>query len=114
MIFITARFHVREEDATRWPEITRSFTEATRAEPGCLWFDWFRSVEDPTEYALVEAFRDEGAGAAHVRSAHFAKARNDLPPHLVEMPRSVNMALPQHDWSELEELAVEDRAPGPD
>ena len=66
MIFITAKFRVRPEDADAWPEISRSFTEATRAEPGCLWFDWSRSLEDPTEYVLVEAFRDDDAGAAHV------------------------------------------------
>ena len=67
MIFITARFRIRPEDADRWPEISRSFTEATRAEPGCLWFDWSRSIEDPTEYVLVEAFADDDAGAAHVQ-----------------------------------------------
>jgi quinol monooxygenase YgiN len=43
------------------------FTEATRAEPGNLWFEWSRSLDDPMEYVLVEAFRDGDAGAAHVR-----------------------------------------------
>ena len=38
------------------------FTAATRSEPGCLWFDWSRSLDDPTEYVLVEAFRDGAAG----------------------------------------------------
>ena len=40
MIFITAKFRVRPEYADRWPEIAADFTRATRAEPGCLWFDW--------------------------------------------------------------------------
>ncbi|MDP9075019.1 MAG: antibiotic biosynthesis monooxygenase, partial [Actinomycetota bacterium] len=34
MIFITAMFSIRPEHADNWPEITRAFTEATRAEPG--------------------------------------------------------------------------------
>jgi len=106
VIFIAAKFRVRPEDADRWPEIARPFTEATRAEPGCLWFDWSRSLDDPTEYVLVEGFRDDAAGAAHVQSAHFRQAQRDLPPHLVETPRVVNAALPQDDWSELGELAV--------
>ena len=55
--------------------LTREFTEATRAEPGNLWFDWSRSLDDPTEYVLVEAFRDGEAGAAHVQSEHFAAAQ---------------------------------------
>ena len=107
MIFITARFRIRPEDADRWPEISRSFTEATRAEPGCLWFDWSRSIEDPTEYVLVEAFADGDAGAAHVQSDHFLAAQKELPPHLAETPRIVNFEVPGTDWSELGELAVD-------
>ncbi|KMS84451.1 MULTISPECIES: putative quinol monooxygenase [Streptomyces] len=109
MIFITAKFRVLPEHADQWPEITAAFTEATRAEPGCLWFDWSRGVDDPTEYVLVEAFRDEDAGAAHVRSPHFRDAQQTLPPHLAETPRIVNMTLPQEDWSLLAEMAVQDR-----
>ncbi|MFF6953064.1 putative quinol monooxygenase [Streptomyces iakyrus] len=106
MIFITAKFRVRAEHADRWPEITADFTRATRAEPGCLWFDWSRSVDEPSEYVLVEAFRDDAAGAAHVQSAHFKAAQRTLPPHLAETPRIVNASVPQDDWSLLGEMAV--------
>ncbi|CAL9635810.1 putative quinol monooxygenase [Streptomyces pilosus] len=106
MIFITAKFRVRPEDADQWPEIAADFTAATRAEPGCLWFDWSRSLDDPTEYVLVEAFRDEDAGAAHVRSEHFRTAQRTLPPHLAATPRIVNASVPQDDWSELGEMRV--------
>ena len=106
MIFITAKFRIRPEDADAWPEISRSFTEATRAEPGCLWFDWSRSLDDPAEYVLVEAFRDDDAASAHVTSDHFHAAQKELPPHLAETPRIVNATVPQDDWSELGELAV--------
>ncbi len=106
MIFITAKFYVRPEDAGNWPQIAADFTEATRAEPGCMWFDWFRSVDDPTVYVLVEAFRDDEAGAAHVQSDHFKQARHTLPPHLARTPEIVNMNLPQQGWSSLGEMAV--------
>jgi quinol monooxygenase YgiN len=106
MIYITAKFRVRPEDVDTWPAITRSFTDATRAEPGCLWFDWSRSLDDPTEYVLVEAFRDADAGGAHVQSAHFRAAQADLPPHLAETPRIVNFTVQQDGWSELGELRV--------
>ena len=106
MIFITAKFKIRPEDADRWPQIAAEFTEATRNEPGCLWFDWSRSLDDPEEYVLVEAFRDDAAGAAHVQSAHFKQAQQSLPPHLAETPRIINVTVPQDDWSRLGELAV--------
>ena len=106
MIFIAAKFSIKPEDADAWPEISRPFTEATRAEEGCLFFDWSRSLDDPTEYVLVEAFRDGDAGGAHVQSAHFKAAQTDLPPHLAATPRVVNFDLPQSDWSELGEMEV--------
>jgi quinol monooxygenase YgiN len=106
MIFITAKFRVLPEQADRWMEIAGDFTRATRAEPGCLWFDWSRSVEDPTEYVLVEAFRDGAAGAAHVQSPHFRAAQSELPQHLVETPRVISQSLDQDDWSELGEMKV--------
>ena len=106
MIFITAKFKVLPEDADQWPDISREFTEATRAEPGCLWFDWSRSLDDSNEYVLVEAFRDGDAGGAHVNSAHFKEAQQTLPPHLVHTPKIISQNVDQDDWSELGELAV--------
>ena len=106
MIFITAKFRIRPEHADAWPDIARAFTEATRAEAGCLWFDWSRSVDDSNEYVLVEAFADDTAGASHVGSDHFRAAQQELPPYLAETPLIVNASIPQNDWSELGELAV--------
>jgi quinol monooxygenase YgiN len=107
VIFITAKFQVLPEHAAQWPDITREFTEATRAEPGNLWFDWSRSVDDPTEYLLVEAFRDGEAGAAHVQSQHFKASTAALPRYLVETPRIISQSVDQDDWSELGEMKVE-------
>jgi quinol monooxygenase YgiN len=107
VIFITARFRVRPEHADGWSELTKEFTDATRAEPGNLWFDWSRSIEDPTEYVLVEAFRDEEAGGAHVSSAHFKQAIATLPRYLAETPRIISQTVDQDDWSELAEMRAE-------
>ena len=106
MIVITAKFQVKPEHADAWPDITAAFTAATRAEPGNLWFEWSRSLDDPTEYVLLEAFQDDAA-AAHVQSPHFAAARTELPPHLVATPKIVNCTVPGETWSELGELAVD-------
>jgi quinol monooxygenase YgiN len=107
MIFIAAKFQVLPDHADAWPEIVTDFTAATRSEPGCLWFDWSRSLEDPNQYVLIEAFRDDTAGAAHVQSDHFKQAQQTLPPHLAETPRIINVTVPQDDWSPLGELAVQ-------
>jgi quinol monooxygenase YgiN len=107
VIFITAKFRILPDHADRWGEITREFTEATRAERGNLWFDWSRSLDDPTEYVLVEAFRDGDAGSTHVQSDHFKSATATLPQYLVETPRIVSQMVDQDDWSELGEMKVD-------
>jgi quinol monooxygenase YgiN len=106
MIVITARFRVLPEHADAWPEISRSFTEATRAEPGNLWFDWSRSLDDPHEYVLLEAFQDDAA-EAHVTSDHFKRAQDELPQYLAETPRIINHQVEGTEWSELGEMKVE-------
>ena len=107
MIFITAKFAVRPEHADQWPELSRAFTEATRDEEGCLWFDWSRSLDDTTEYVLVEAFRDNDAGAAHVGSEHFRTATGQLPQYLSSTPKIISQNVDQSDWSELGEMKVD-------
>jgi quinol monooxygenase YgiN len=48
LIFIAAKFPVLPEHGDEWPRLSRSFTEATRAEERCLWFDWSRSLRGKT------------------------------------------------------------------
>src|SRR6478735_3801600 len=105
LIFITAKFPVKPEHADDWPELSRAFTDATRAEDGCLWFDWSRSLEDPNEYVLVEAFKDDAAGD-HVNSGHFKKAMADMPQALVETPKIISRQLDGEGWDLMGELTV--------
>ena len=107
MISITAKFRVKADHIEDWPNITKAFTEGTRAEPGCLWFEWSQSLDDPADFVLVEAFVDAEAGAAHVSSDHFKRAQQELPGHLVETPRIVHFNDSEvTGWSPLGELAV--------
>jgi quinol monooxygenase YgiN len=106
MIVITAKFRVKPEHVETWPEIVAGFTTSTRAEAGCLWFDWSRSLDRTDEYVLVEAFRDDEAGAAHVHSDHFKATQRDLPPYLLSTPLIVHANTPGETWSELGELEV--------
>lgn len=105
MIFICVKWKVKPEHAEDWVELTREFTEATRAEEGNLFFEWSRSVDDPTRYVLIEAFRDDAA-EAHVTSAHFKKAQAELPAYVAETPLVRNVQMEGDHWDELAEMAV--------
>ncbi|MGO3325726.1 putative quinol monooxygenase [Gordonia sp. (in: high G+C Gram-positive bacteria)] len=106
MIFIVVRFKVADEQVDGWLDRTREFTEATRSEPGNLWFDWFRSAEDPSEFALIEAFADGDAGSAHVNSQHFKDGLDAMRPALKETPRIISREIDGSDWSEMGELKI--------
>lgn len=53
--------------------LASDFAKATRQEPGCIFCEMTAKFDDPDVVLLVEAFADEGAHAAHVRSEHEAR-----------------------------------------
>ncbi|GAB3651111.1 putative quinol monooxygenase [Zhihengliuella somnathii] len=106
MIFIVVKFAVKPESAESFIEATRPFTEATRAEPGNLWFDWSRSVEDPNEFVLVEAFKDDAA-EAHVSSDHFAAGLEAMRPLLTATPKIISRQIEGEGWDAMGELQID-------
>lgn len=107
MIFIVVKFQVKPEWTDRWLDLVGPFTKATRAEPGNKWFDWSRSVDDPNEFVLVEAFEDDAAGP-HVNSDHFKKATQDeMPQALVSTPRIISHTIDADDWSAMGEITID-------
>ena len=106
MIFIVVKFETKPDWTKRWPRLVEPFTTATRAEPGNMWFDWSRSVENPSVYVLVEAFRDAEAGAAHVNSEHFKQALKDMPKALASTPKIISQTIDATGWSEMAELQI--------
>ncbi|CAN5792129.1 MAG: antibiotic biosynthesis monooxygenase [Actinomycetota bacterium] len=106
MQFIVVKFETRPEWTDRWLDLVSGFTTATRAEPGNLWFEWSRSVDDPHVFVLVEAFTDEGAGS-HVGSDHFAQAMRAMPPALAATPKIVSRQVEGRGWDAMGELSVD-------
>ncbi|MCW2815313.1 MAG: antibiotic biosynthesis monooxygenase [Nocardioides sp.] len=105
MHFIVVKFQTKPEWTDRWLDLVADFTEATRAEPGNLWFEWSRSVEDPAQFVLVEAFADDGAGP-HVASEHFKKAIAEMPQALVSTPAIISRSVDGDGWDEMGEVSV--------
>ncbi|WP_199433446.1 putative quinol monooxygenase [Qaidamihabitans albus] len=110
MIFIVVKFTVRAEHSADWPARVREFTEATRAEPGNLFFEWSRSVDTPEQYVLLEAFESREAGARHVGSEHFKKAMSWMPEVIARTPEIVNVEVAGDGWGRMAELAPAQRA----
>ncbi|AZN30474.1 antibiotic biosynthesis monooxygenase [Flaviflexus salsibiostraticola] len=105
MIFIVVKFPVKPEYADRWGEISADFTEATLAEPGNKFFEWSRSLTDPTTYVLVEGFEDDAAGP-HVQSDHFKTMQEEFPQYLTATPKIISRQIEGDDWDDMGELTV--------
>lgn len=106
MIFIVVKYDVKPESVEKFPEAVRAFAEAVREEPGNLWFEWSKSLENPNEFVLVEAFTDEGA-EPHVKSDHFAAGLEAMRPHLATTPKIISRKIDGEGWDEMGELKID-------
>jgi quinol monooxygenase YgiN len=104
MIFIVVKWTIRPERSGEWLTLVDDFTQATRNEPGNIFFEWSKSVDNPHQFVLVEAFRDGEAGAAHVNSGHFKTAMAWMPGVIAEKPKIINVEVPGDNWAEMAEL----------
>ncbi|MFD6952635.1 antibiotic biosynthesis monooxygenase [Nocardiopsis sp. TSRI0078] len=106
MIFITVKFSIRPERSADWMDLVDEFTRATRREPGNLFFEWSRSVENPNEFLLVEAFRDGEAGREHVESEHFTRGTEAMSYAVAATPQIVSVEMPDREgWDLMTEVS---------
>ncbi|MGW1071888.1 putative quinol monooxygenase [Streptomyces sp. NPDC002537] len=104
MIFIVVKMNVRPEHSDKWLDLVGEFTRATRDEPGNLFFDWSRSVDNPHQFVLVEGFASREAGDAHVNSAHFKAAMDKMADAIATTPQIISTEAPGSGWSAMAEL----------
>jgi quinol monooxygenase YgiN len=103
MIVVIVKQPVRAKYADDFPSLVEEFTTSTRAEPGNISFDWYRSADDPNLWILIEIFRDRESGDAHVESPHFKAAMEQMPRLLAAAPEIINVEVPGDSWSQMSE-----------
>jgi quinol monooxygenase YgiN len=106
VIFIVVKWTPKPEHVEDFPNIVADFTKATRAEPGNMFFEWSRSLDNPSEYVLVEGFRDGDAGGEHVNSEHFKAFVAEAPKVLASTPLIISDSIGATGWGEMGEIRV--------
>lgn len=106
MYLIVVKFPVKPESVDTWMDVVADYTANVRAEEGNLFFEWSRSVEDPHEFVLVEAFTNQGA-SAHVASPHFTEGIEAMRPHITATPKIVSRQVDGDGWDEMGELKMD-------
>lgn len=89
MILITVKFPIREDRLEQWRELSAFYAEAVNAEPGCVFFEFSKSLLEPGTYICIEGFRDSEAGAEHMRQPHVERFMGEMPDIVSAQPQIV-------------------------
>jgi quinol monooxygenase YgiN len=82
---VLAKWTAKEGQEDRLAEICDEMTESSRAEPGNLYYQAQRSVEDPRLFLLYEQYSDEAGYEAHMASDHFTRlVKEEAIPNILE------------------------------
>ena len=76
------------ENALR--EVLESFVAPTRQEKGCLRYDLYVDLDDPTKFTFIEEWESRDALVMHGKSDHIAAGRAQFP-NLLSQPAWVQV-----------------------
>lgn len=78
MLVVFVHVHVKEKDVDAFKAATLENARNSVQEPGVARFDFFQQQDDPTQFVLVEVYRNLEATAAHKATEHYAKWRDTV------------------------------------
>jgi quinol monooxygenase YgiN len=82
---VAAKWRAKPGKEGRLAELCAEMTQPSRAEPGNLFYQAHRSVEDPQLFYLYEQYVDEAGYEAHMESEHFTRlVKGEAIPELLE------------------------------
>jgi quinol monooxygenase YgiN len=89
MIVVHVHVHVREADVEAFKRASVANATESVKEPGITRFDVIQQADDPTQFVLVEVYRDANAPAAHKETAHYSAWRDTVASMMAEPRFSV-------------------------
>jgi quinol monooxygenase YgiN len=82
---VSAYWRAKEGKADRLAEVIEELLAPSRAEPGNVFYQAQRAVDDPQLFYLYEQYADEAAYEAHMDSEHFTRlVKQEAIPDLLE------------------------------
>lgn len=94
MIYLIASLKTKPGSTEAIREAVAPCLEATRKEPGCIYYDLFQSLEDPDTLVFVEKWESREALAAHFEMPHLIAWREAGSPYFVG--RTIEVIHPDH------------------
>ncbi len=87
MLVVHVLVRVKSDCIDAFREATLANARASILEPGIARFDVIQQQDDPTQYVLVEVYRDPHAPAAHKETSHYQVWR-DAVADMMAIPRT--------------------------
>lgn len=88
MFVALIHIHVKPEFVEPFIAATLENARSSIQEPGIAQFDFVQQADDPTRFALIEAYRSDDARERHRETAHYLKWRDTVADMMAE-PRSI-------------------------
>lgn len=88
-IHVVARHFARPDNVDQVRRILLDLIEPSRAEPGCIKYELFQNVDDPTDFTFVETFASDDALKIHAASPYIASLASKMK-DLVARPADVS------------------------
>ena len=89
MLVVHVHVHVKQEYVEPFKQATLANVRESIKEPGVARFDCVQRQDDPTRFVFVEAYRTDGAPAAHKETKHYRTWRDAVAPMMAEPRASV-------------------------
>ncbi|HWN93966.1 MAG TPA: putative quinol monooxygenase [Methylomirabilota bacterium] len=87
MLIVHVQVRVKAENVEAFRLASVENAQQSIQEPGIARFDVVQQRDEPTQFVLVEVYRDDDAPAAHKETAHYKKWRDAVADMMAE-PRS--------------------------
>jgi len=85
---VVAKWTAKQGQVERIAQLIEKMAPPSREEPGCLYYQAQRSVEDPNLFFLYEQYVDEAGYEAHMASPHFEQyVKGEVIPNLESRER---------------------------
>jgi len=105
MILINVKMPIRSDRIDEWLTAARQYAKDVSAEPGNVYFEWYRDIDNPNTFVAVECFTDAAAGAAHMATQHVANFMAIVPDLVAEQPQIVYVDSPSiTGWGPMGEI----------
>lgn len=86
---IVVKFPIRPDKQAEWAELSDYYAKAVNNEPGCVFFEFSRSLNDENEYVTIEGFADDAAGKEHMRQEHVSRFMGEMPDIVSAQPKII-------------------------